>query len=152
MYFDIILGKVGKRVVAKDTPHIATEHLSFNLQAVYVFFPALDTLGRPGEKWAGRERRGKNGERGGISQNPSRSRQKRRCYGNDVLSNVTSHSLHSPSSFCFFAALLDVGRPLWLSVGPLWTTVGCGSQSEVLGVCQRRQGDGPLPTFCMSVF
>ena len=36
------LGKIGKRVVAKETPRIATEHqvvLSFNLQAVYGFFP-----------------------------------------------------------------------------------------------------------------
>ena len=51
----------GKRVVAKETPHIATERhviLFFNLQAVYGFFPALGKLGRPGETWGGRERCG----------------------------------------------------------------------------------------------
>ena len=44
LFFDKIhgkIGKIGKRVVAKETPRIVTEHnvvLSFNLQAVYVFF------------------------------------------------------------------------------------------------------------------
>ena len=60
LYFDKIRGKIGKSVVAKETPRIATEHhvvLSFNLQAVYVFFPALGTLGWPGETWVGCERR-----------------------------------------------------------------------------------------------
>ena len=54
--FDKIHSKIGKRVVGKETPCIATEHhvvLSFNLQAVYIFFPlwyageARIDVGRP---------------------------------------------------------------------------------------------------------
>ena len=46
--FDKVHRKVGKRVVAKEMPRIATEHhvvLSFNLQAVYGHFPAQVACG-----------------------------------------------------------------------------------------------------------
>ena len=52
LYFDKIHGKIGKRVVAKETPCIAMEHhvrgtLRQSPSSLW-FFPALGTLGRPG--------------------------------------------------------------------------------------------------------
>ena len=83
-----------------------------------------------------------------TTQNPLQSRQKRCCYGNELLSNVTSHDspLQSPSSLWFsrhcgqVCAVGSLSEPSAVCQNRWQSVRGVGSLSATSGVFQRRRG------------